>query len=105
VKRNLDCFVGAVARHHKQPSDSGRFQDLLGDFIVYGLTPISCIYGNNGNYRVLWAKSANHSWIAALLEASFYLNNFIVFNTIAALVEKGHAHGLWKKEMKSPILL
>lgn len=87
MKRNLDCFVGAAARHHKQPSDSGRFLHLPGDFIVYALTPSSCIDENSGNYKVLWAKSAIHSWISALLEASFYLNNFIIFN-IAALVEK-----------------
>ena len=94
INRSLDCLDGAVARHRNQQSDLGGFLDLLGDFIVYALIPIAIAFGAGragchgifADYRVV-----------ALLEASFYLNNFVLFY-IAALVEKSNAQGLQKQK-------
>lgn len=80
VNRALDCLDGALARHRKTASDLGGFLDLLSDFIVYSLLPISITIGQAGTRRC---------WEAvAILEATFHVNNFILFY-IAAVAEKG----------------
>ena len=45
LNRALDCLDGALARHRKTASDLGGFIDLLGDFIIYSLLPISIAAG------------------------------------------------------------
>lgn len=86
LNRALDCLDGAVARHRNQSSDLGGFLDLLGDFIVYSLIPICCglsSAGGNGERWHLWAS-------IAVVEASFHVNNFVLFY-VAAVVEKRKA--------------
>lgn len=89
LNRALDCLDGAVARHRNQSSDLGGFFDLLGDFIVYSLIPICCGLssaaegGGSGKLVRLWVS-------IALVEASFHINNFVLF-FVAAVVEKRRA--------------
>ncbi|ORX98309.1 hypothetical protein BCR34DRAFT_151693 [Clohesyomyces aquaticus] len=84
LNRLLDCLDGAVARHRHSTSELGGFLDLLGDFVVYALVPISVAWGNgNGD-----EKENVRQWIAiACLEATFWINNFVLFY-IAAVAEK-----------------
>ena len=75
LNRALDCLDGALARHRKSASDLGGFLDLLGDFIVYSLLPISIAIGQHAPPRC---------WEAvAILEATFHVNNFILFYVAA----------------------
>ena len=77
--RALDCLDGALARHRNTASDLGGFLDLLGDFIVYALLPIAVAEG--------WQRSHTTFRAIALLEGTFFINNFILF-FIAAITEK-----------------
>jgi len=86
LNRALDCLDGAVARHRNQPSDLGGFLDLLGDFIVYSLIPICCGLSTAAEEGETW-----HLWLSiAVVEASFHINNFVLF-FVAAVVEKRRA--------------
>lgn len=81
LNRALDCLDGALARHRKTASDLGGFLDLLGDFIVYSILPISIAAGQDADTR---------AWMAvATLEATFHVNNFVLFY-VAAIAEKRH---------------
>jgi phosphatidylglycerophosphate synthase len=91
LNRSLDCLDGAVARHRRQQSDLGGFLDLLCDFIVYALIPICCSCAHAYGASTSW--QATELLLVALLEASFFINNFILFY-IAALIEKGQREGL-----------
>ena len=93
LNRALDCLDGALARHRNSASDLGGFLDLLGDFIVYSLLPIAIVAGQTGD---------SSQWQAvAVLEASFHVNNFVLFY-IAAIAEKRvSAGGNRSKELTS----
>ena len=85
LNRALDCLDGALARHRRQASDLGGFLDLLADFTVYSLIPIACALAPG--------RSSATRWLAvAVLEASFHVNNFVLFYA-AAVVEKRKAGG------------
>ena len=96
LNRALDCLDGALARHRKSASDLGGFLDLLGDFIVYSLLPISIAIGQDATPRC---------WEAvAILEATFHVNNFILFY-VAAVAENGEGKGSLKaKELTSVMM-
>jgi len=81
LNRALDCLDGALARHRKTASDLGGFLDLLGDFIVYSLLPIS-IAARQDATTFVWRA-------VAILEATFHINNFILFYA-AAIAKKKH---------------
>ncbi|KAL8724241.1 MAG: hypothetical protein Q9166_008058 [cf. Caloplaca sp. 2 TL-2023] len=82
LNRLLDSLDGALARHRKIASDLGGFLDLLGDFIVYSLLPIATTKGYD---------DTSATWRAvAILEATFHVNNFILFY-VAAVAEKSQA--------------
>lgn len=82
LNRFLDCLDGALARHRNTASDLGGFLDLLGDFIVYSIIPITISAGQESTIRCWQA--------VAILEATFHVNNFILFY-IAAISEKRQA--------------
>ena len=85
LNRGLDCLDGALARHRNTASDLGGFLDLLGDFVIYSLIPIGVATGWSGSYQS-WRSVAG--WRAvACLEATFHVNNFILFY-VAAVAEK-----------------
>lgn len=90
ANRALDCLDGALARHRKQQSDLGGFLDLLGDFTVYALVPIACAWRNN---RVGDGKGETDMIVISLLEAAFWINNFVLFY-IAAHIEGKKGRGM-----------
>ena len=96
LNRGLDCLDGALARYRQVASDLGGFLDLLGDFIVYSLLPMAIAYGYD---------ESGTSWRAvAVLEATFHINNFILFY-IAAVAEKNRAkNGKTTSEMTSVMM-
>ena len=86
INRALDCLDGAVARQRGQTSDLGGFLDLLGDFIIYSLIPICCGLSTAAGKGESW-----NLWLSvAVLEASFHINNFVLF-FVAAILEKRKA--------------
>ena len=100
TNRALDCLDGALARHRQQASDLGGFLDLLGDFIIYGLVPISCASSvprtHIGLVFSAYGQRTSGMWLSvSLLEMAFFINNFVLFY-IAAVIEKRKA-GLEKK--------
>lgn len=82
ANRFLDCVDGSLARHRKAASDLGGFLDLLSDFIVYSILPITVACGqDDGLHHVDWVT-------IALLEATFHVNNFILFYSAAVAAQK-----------------
>ena len=78
--RFLDCLDGSLARSRSAATDLGGFLDLLSDFVVYSLLPIAVCRGQD---------PASVNWTAlALLEASFHVNNFILFYSAAVAAER-----------------
>lgn len=102
--RALDCLDGALARYRGSASDLGGFLDLLGDFIIYSLLPIAIARGSApGDPRTIMAVAA--------LEATFHVNNFILFY-LAAVAEKamaekreGNARGKNKKKDLTSVIM
>jgi phosphatidylglycerophosphate synthase len=87
LNRALDCLDGAVARKRNQSSDLGGFFDLLGDFIVYSGIPICCALASHKR------EDSEGIWLSvAVLEASFHVNNFVLFY-IGAILEKHKGSG------------
>lgn len=95
LNRALDCLDGALARHHNQASDLGGFFDLLCDFIIYSAVPIACALARDG--PALADGERSRLWLAVtVLEATFHVNNFVLFY-IAAILEKRKAAALAAK--------
>ncbi|KAL8726436.1 MAG: hypothetical protein Q9166_006714 [cf. Caloplaca sp. 2 TL-2023] len=81
LNRSFDCLDGALARHRGTASDLGGFLDLLADFLIYSLLPIAIARGSS-------PEAGSSIWIpVAVLEATFHVNNFILFY-VAAIAEK-----------------
>ena len=78
LNRFLDCLDGSVARLRNKSSALGGFYDLLSDFVVYSLLPIAVSLGAeaSGTKFVNWP-------LIAFLEATFHVNNFILFYSAA----------------------
>ncbi|KAL8941108.1 MAG: hypothetical protein Q9216_002440 [Gyalolechia sp. 2 TL-2023] len=86
LNRSLDCLDGALARHRGTASDLGGFLDLLGDFIIYSLLPIAIA-------RASPPDTGSSLWMSvAVLEATFHVNNFVLFY-VAAIAEKSSNMG------------
>ena len=83
LNRALDCLDGALARQRGTASELGGFLDLLGDFIIYSLLPIAIAAGQNCSPACLIT--------VALLEASFHVNNFVLFYVAAIVEKRAHA--------------
>ncbi|KAI4114581.1 MAG: hypothetical protein LQ338_007983 [Usnochroma carphineum] len=82
LNRVFDCLDGSLARHRGTASDLGGFMDLLSDFIIYSLLPIAV---------ALRDSASDKHWLSvAILEATFFINNFVLFY-IAAVAEKQNA--------------
>ncbi len=79
LNRFLDGLDGTLARHQKRASHLGGFLDFLGDFIIYSLIPIFLGLG----------QGSGVNWIAiAVLEATFHINNFVLFYIAAVVAAK-----------------
>ena len=87
ANRLLDCLDGSVARKRKKATKLGGFLDLLSDFIVYSLIPICISLGQDGVNRqdsdLNVLQSVNRWRSIAVLEASFHVNNFVLFYAAA----------------------
>jgi phosphatidylglycerophosphate synthase len=95
LNRFLDCLDGSLARSRNAATDLGGFLDLLSDFIVYSLLPIAICLGQ---------EAASVDWAAlALLEASFHVNNFILFYS-AAIAAKRHDDELTSVTMRPALV-
>jgi phosphatidylglycerophosphate synthase len=81
LNRALDCLDGSVARARNSATQLGGFLDLLSDFIVYSLLPIAIARGQAGVVQVDWTA-------LAMLEASFHVNNFVLFYVAAVAAGK-----------------
>ena len=82
ANRLLDSVDGSLARHRKVASDLGGFLDLLSDFIIYSMLPVAIAYGQDkGLYHIDWVS-------VATLEATFHVNNFILFYSAAMAAQK-----------------
>jgi phosphatidylglycerophosphate synthase len=81
LNRLLDCLDGSLARARNQATQFGGFFDLLSDFVVYSLLPIAIARGQSDLIRVDWTA-------VALLEASFHVNNFVLFYVAAVAADK-----------------
>lgn len=94
LNRALDCLDGALARRRNESSDLGGFLDLLSDFIIYSAIPICCMLGLPTPVALHSSFSGarlQRRWLAvALAEASFHVNNFVLFY-VAAVTEKKRA--------------
>ena len=89
LNRALDCLDGSFARISGQQSDWGGFLDLLADFIVYSLIPICCVRCRRSDGGAPYGQCL----VVMLLEASFHINNFVLFFH-GAVVEKAKARVL-----------
>lgn len=96
VNRALDCLDGALARYRKSASDLGGFLDLLSDFVVYSILPIAIVAADDRPPRV-WAA-------VAVLEATFHVNNFILFYVAAILEKKQRLGDAKTKELTSVMM-
>lgn len=90
--RALDGLDGSLARERSVATELGGFLDLLGDFIIYSLLPIAVAHGEDMS---LYGPSALDWKAVAMVEASFHINNFVLFY-IAAVAAKRD-----KKELTS----
>lgn len=96
MNRSLDCVDGALARKRNTASELGGFLDLLGDFITYSLIPIAVAEGGGGG-----DGSRDCFRAVAVLEATFFINNFILFYIAAVAAKKGDAPKSKVKELTS----
>jgi len=86
--RLLDCLDGSLARSRGTSSQLGGFLDLFGDMTVYSLIPIYGLVGL-GNKAVL-----NADWMPiAVLDASFFVNAFVLFYSTAVLETENTKQG------------
>ncbi|KAF7514265.1 hypothetical protein GJ744_000035 [Endocarpon pusillum] len=81
LNRFLDCLDGSLARSRSCTTQLGGFLDLLSDFIIYSLLPISVARGQSEFVLIDWTA-------LALLEASFHVNNFVLFYVAAVAADK-----------------
>ncbi len=81
LNRFLDCLDGSLARTRDCATQLGGFFDLLSDFMVYSLLPIAIARGQSRFIQVDWTA-------LALLEASFHVNNFVLFYIGAVAADK-----------------
>jgi phosphatidylglycerophosphate synthase len=81
LNRFLDCLDGSLARATNSATQLGGFLDLLSDFIVYSLLPIAIARGQSQFIPIDWTA-------LALLEASFHVNNFVLFYIAAVAADK-----------------
>ena len=84
--RALDGLDGSLARERRLATELGGFLDLLGDFVIYSLLPIAVAHGVDADVYRLSAVD----WRAvAMVEASFHINNFVLFYIAAVAAKRG----------------
>lgn len=87
VNRLLDSLDGSLARSRESAMETGGFLDLLCDFIIYSLIPPAVAHGED-RYRSTAVGLSPVDWRSvAFLEATFHINNFVLFY-VAAVATK-----------------
>jgi phosphatidylglycerophosphate synthase len=81
LNRLLDSLDGALARHRRISSARGGFLDLLCDFIIYSLIPLSISLRGPSTIP-------NELVAVAVLEISFHVNNFVLFYSAAVAADR-----------------
>lgn len=87
ANRFFDGLDGILARSRGTASDLGGFYDLVSDFVVYSYIPIAVGYGQE------MMNPHSESWVLrwlgiALVEASFHINNFMLFYCAAVAAKR-----------------
>lgn len=91
LNRFFDAADGTLARMRGTATALGGFLDLLGDFIIYSLIPAMLTYGQERRLADMRNPVSLMSvdWRAvAMLEATFHINNFVLFYISAVLATK-----------------
>ncbi|KAI9696215.1 MAG: hypothetical protein M1836_005768 [Candelina mexicana] len=98
LNRIFDGLDGSLARERNSASELGGFLDLLSDFIIYSLLPIAIAHGQSvlTPFLVDWRA-------VAVLEASFHVNNFVLFY-IAAVAAKRDEEELTSVTMRPALV-
>lgn len=97
LNRFFDCLDGSLARVRHCATQLGGFLDLLADFIVYSLLPIAIAQGQSQSILVDWTA-------LALLQASFHVNNFVLFYVAAVVADKQDGEELTSVMMKPALI-
>ena len=92
LNRLLDGADGTLARMRGTATALGGFLDLLGDFIIYSLIPPMLAHGQERRPAdAVDPVSTKVDWRAvAMLEATFHINNFVLFYISAVVAAKPH---------------
>ncbi|KAA6412674.1 MAG: CDP-alcohol phosphatidyltransferase [Lasallia pustulata] len=98
--RALDGLDGSLARERRLASELGGFLDLLGDFVIYSLLPIAVAHGVDTD---VYGLSAVDWRAVAMVEASFHINNFVLFY-IAAVAAKRDRKELTSVTMRPALI-
>ncbi len=89
--RLLDSADGTLARIRGTATALGGFLDLLSDFIIYSLVPAMLAYSQERRLADAGDtfSSISVDWRAvAMLEATFHINNFVLFYISAVVAAK-----------------
>ncbi|HAX18149.1 MAG TPA: CDP-alcohol phosphatidyltransferase [Actinobacteria bacterium] len=78
LNRILDGLDGALARRYKKQTDKGAYLDIMADFAVYAMIPIS--FALKTNLKEIWIA-------AVFLLGSFYINT-ASWLYLSAILEK-----------------
>lgn len=92
VNRLLDSLDGSLARSRESAMETGGFLDLLCDFIIYSLIPPAVACGEDRYRSTVVGLSAIDWRSVAFLEATFHINNFVLFY-VAAVAAKVQSQG------------
>ncbi|MCB0197184.1 MAG: CDP-alcohol phosphatidyltransferase family protein [Anaerolineae bacterium] len=89
INRTLDGLDGTVARMNHQQSDLGGYIDIIFDFVVYALIPISLVV----------SRPSTEAFLSlSFLLATFYINS-ASWMYLAAILEKRNQGTYQKKEL------
>ncbi len=94
INRIIDGLDGTVARISKRQSDWGGYLDIMLDFIIYALIPISFALNLNLNNSIFLPLS--------IMLASFYINS-ASWMYLSALIEKRSGPDLEKNLTSIPM--
>lgn len=91
LNRAFDLLDGPVARYTSSASDFGGYLDILTDFTIYSLIPISITFSNPTSYTPI---------ILAFLLSTYFVNSAGLFQ-LSAILEKRNQGAKNNKEFTS----
>lgn len=78
LNRIIDCLDGIIARISNRQSDFGGYLDIIVDFIIYALLPLTSVLSTPSNTSFI---------LLAILLSSYYVNSASLF-MLSAILEK-----------------